>query len=205
MKKNNIWKAFLMVWCLITPILAQAQDYQKFFMNLDWQLNMPVVNSYANKISGWGGHGEFGYYVTPQIAIGGFVSFHSNNKYIDRQTFPISQTSVITSDQQHSIFQIPFGANMRYAFNRDRGTEPYVGLKLGTSYSEVSSYMNIMKVYDRNWGFFVSPEIGMTIYPTWNFGIHAAVYYNYSTNKSELLGYSVDGLNNVGLRLGIAF
>ena len=30
-------------------------------------------------------------------------------------------------------------------------------------------------------------------------------YYSYGTNKGDLFTYSVDGMNNLGLRIGIAF
>jgi outer membrane protein W len=79
---------------------------------------------------------------------------------------PVSSTSAITSDQQHSIFQLPFGAAFRYNVAPESQFQPYAGVQLGASYSEMSTYMNVMKVYDRNWGFYVSPEIGMTMYFT---------------------------------------
>ena len=36
-------------------------------------------------------------------------------------------------------------------------------------------------------------------------GLHFAAYYSYGTNKGDLFTYSVDGMNNLGLRIGIAF
>ena len=111
-------------------------------------------------------HAEGGYYVIPNFAIGAFISYHTNNEYVDRQTIPVNSTSVITSDQQHSIFQLPFGAAFRYNFAPEGQFQPYVGAQLGASYSEMSTYMNVLKVYDRNWGFYVAPEIGMTVYFT---------------------------------------
>lgn len=195
--------------CMAIPSLTNAQTIPNGYINIDWQLNSPFGNDFANKISGWGGQAEAGYYIIEGLAVGGFVSFHTNNKYIDRTTIQVNETSAVTSDQQHSIFQIPFGAALRYSFMRDREGifEPYVGAKIGTAYSEVSSYMNIFKTYERKWGFYVSPEIGLTVYtnPMKTFGFHVAAYYSYATNKSSVLSYSVDGLNNWGIRLGIAF
>ena len=97
------------------------------------------------------------------------------------------------------------GAFMSYHTNNK--FQPYAGVQLGASYSEMSTYINVMKVYDRNWGFYVSPEIGMTMYftPQKQIGLHVAAYYNYATNKGEVLSYSIDGLNNWGIRLGLAF
>ena len=209
MKKKNIavkWIALVVV-CFAISLQINAQTAKNMYLNVDWQINIPIGNSFANKISGWGAHVEGGYFVTPHISIGGFFSFHSNNKYIDRQTIYITETPAITSDQQHSIFQIPFGVASRYTFMRDGVFEPYVGVQLGTSYSEVSSYMNILKIYERKWGFYAAPEVGVSIFPTPDkrFGFHIAAYYNYATNKTKLLGYSVDGLNNLGVRLGVAF
>lgn len=194
---------------MVTAPLTKAQMMRDAYFNIDWQLNAPVGNDFANKISGWGLQGEAGYFITPAFSAGLFVSYHTNNKFIDRTTIQVSETSAITSDQQHSIFQIPFGAALRYTFGREATNmfQPYVGAKVGTAYSEVSSYMNIFKTYERKWGFYVSPEIGFTLYPsvTRNFGFHMAAYYSYSTNKSSILSYSVDGLSNIGLRVGVAF
>ena len=143
----------------------------------------------------------------PNFAIGAFISYHTNNEYVDRQTIPVNSTSVITSDQQHSIFQLPFGAAFRYNFAPEGQFQPYVGAQLGASYSEMSTYMNVLKVYDRNWGFYVAPEIGMTVYftPQKQIGVHMAAYYNYATNKGDVLSYHIDGLNNWGIRLGLTF
>lgn len=209
MKKinNSIRFIAILLACLAVPALAGAQIVKSMYFNFDWQLNTPFGNDFADKTSGWGAHAEAGYYLTPNFALGAFISWHTNNKYIDRQTLPISETSMVTSDQQHSIFQLPFGAAMRYSFTREGLLEPYAGLQLGANYSEMSSYMNVLKVYDRNWGFYVSPEVGMNIYftPEKKFGVHVAAYYNYMTNKGNVLTYSIDGLNNWGLRLGLAF
>ena len=85
--------------------------------------------------------------------------------------------------------------------------QPYIGLKLGANYTKMSSDFYIYEVKDDTWGFYVSPEIGMTMYftPQKQIGLHVAAYYNYATNKGEVLSYSIDGLNNWGIRLGLAF
>ena len=209
MKKINksIKLVALLIACLAIPSLAGAQVVNNMYFNIDWDLNTPFGNNFADKTSGWGAHGEAGYYVVPNFAVGAFISYHTNNKYIDRQTLDIGGTSAITSDQQHSLFQLPFGAAFRYSFTREGQFEPYVSAKLGAEYSEMSTYMNVMKVYDRQWGFYVAPEVGMNIFftPEKKFGLHVAAYYNYATNKSKVLTYTMDGINNWGVRFGVAF
>ena len=180
----------LLVACLAIPSLAGAQVVKNMYFNVDWQINSPFSQEFSDKTSGWGAHAEAGYYVIPNFSVGAFISYHTNNKYIDRQTLPVSSTSAITSDQQHSIFQLPFGAAFRYNVAPESQFQPYAGVQLGASYSEMSTYMNVMNMY---------------FTPQKQIGLHIAAYYNYATNKGDVLSYSIDGLNNWGIRLGLAF
>ena len=56
-----------------------------------------------------------------------------------------------------------------------------------------------------NWGFYVSPEIGFTWFPfdATDFGFQLAVYYSYATNQNKSL--NMNGINNLGFKLGVAF
>jgi hypothetical protein len=83
--------------------------------------------------------------------------------------------------------------------------QPYAEAKLGAEYSTQSTYMSTFISRDSNWGFYVSPEVGVTVYPFFkdDFGFQFAVYYSYSTNESAK--YSMSGINNIGFKLGIAF
>ena len=128
------------------------------------------------------------------------------NEYFGRQTLPVGEGGSINTDQQHTLFQLPFGLAGRYTFDRGSAFQPYVGLKVGPQYAEIKSTFNVYEANKSTWGFYVSPEIGINIYP-WAYGpgLHVAAYYSYGTNKGDLFTYSVDGLSNFGLRLGIAF
>ena len=185
---------------------AKAQITPMTYFNVDWQFSAPISNNFSNKASGWGMNFEGGYYVLPDLSIGAFINYHTNNEYIPRQTLPINSSSALTTDQQHSVFQLPFGLATRYAWNRGGAFQPYVGVKLGTQYAQLKSTFNVFETNKDTWGFYVSPEIGFNVYP-WAYGpgLHFAAYYSYGTNKGDLFTYSVDGMNNLGLRIGIAF
>ena len=96
MKKINKLIALLIV-CMAMPALAGAQVLKNAYFNVDWQINSPFGQDFSKKTSGWGAHAEGGYYVIPNFAIGAFISYHTNNEYVDRQTIPVNSTSVITS------------------------------------------------------------------------------------------------------------
>lgn len=197
----------MLALCMVIPFIAKAQVLDKLYGNVDWQLNLPLDNKFADKFSGWGAHAEVGYSLTNNFGLGLFVSYHTNNEYIDRETKEISGGSVLTTDQQHSIFRLPFGAAFRYTFIRESMFQPYLSAHLGTSYSKISTDMNIFRIQEEKWGFYASPEIGANIFFNGDkkIGLNIATYYSHSTNKSEVFGYSIDGLNNWGIRVGVAF
>lgn len=200
----------LCLLCLsLIGIKGQAQSFaDDLSFNLDWQLNAPIgKNDYANQFSGWGMNLDAGYEITSKWTAGVFASFHTNHRYVDRATFPLSSTATLTTDQQQSSFQVPFGAFGRYYLYDNRYIRPYVAAKLGAMYEQNTTYLNVSSIYERPWGFYVSPEVGMNINPKryYCYGFHVALYYSYATNKTNLLNFVEDGRNNIGFRVGICF
>ena len=185
---------------------AKAQTTENAYFNIDWQYNFPINIDFADKSSGWGMNFEGGYFVTENFAVGGFLSYHSNHKYIPRQTLQLGDGSALNTDQQHTLFQLPFGVTGRYTFNRGGVFQPYASAKIGMQYARLSSEFNVFENHDNNWGFYISPEVGLNIFP-WFYrpGMHVAAYFSYATNNGHLMTYSVDGMSNFGLRLGVAF
>lgn len=202
-------------FAMLTASQAQTREratsfFKKTYFNIDWQLNAPFSNELADKISGWGASFEGGYKITPHFSAGLFLSFHTNNTYVPRTVLTNATTDysiAFSTDQHHSLYQLPFGAAFRYSLNDGGILEPYIGLKAGAEYSKGESYIGSYVIYNNTWGFHVSPELGLTVHPFRHsrFGFHVAVYYNYSTNDNSLLQYNANGLNNYGFRFGIAF
>jgi len=206
-KRHIPMKALAIIAVAIAFALpSRAQTSDQFYSNIDWQFNFPISNDFADKASGWGMNFEGGYYLTENFALGGFLAYHSNHKYIPRQTIAIGNNGSLNTDQQHTVFQMPFGVAGRYTFNREGMFQPYVSVKAGPQYAKLKSTFNAYQNSDNTWGFYVSPEIGMNIFP-WVYrpGIHVAAYFSYATNKGNVLTYDVDNMSNFGLRLGVAF
>ena len=206
--KNISFKLIAALFVLLAlPTNGQAQVVDKMYLNADWQVNIPLGNDFASGASGWGANFEGGYYATPQLGIGLFVAYSTNNERIGKESLMLEDGSTITAEQQHSVFQLPFGAALRYRFMPENQFIPYVGLKLGANYAQMSTYMNTFKVYDNTWGFYMSPEIGANMFLTADkkFGIHVAAYYSYGSNDGRVLTYNINSLNNFGIRLGVCF
>lgn len=191
---------------IATSLPASAQLSDRGFANIDWQINSPLGNDFANKTSGWGMNFDGGYFVTDNIGIGLFLSFSNNYEYFSTRQLPLSD-GVVTTDQQHSVFQLPFGVSGRYQWMRGDVFQPYAALKLGTEYAEFNSYYNVFLKSQSTWGFYMSPEVGINIFPwSYGLGLHVAVYYSFSTNSSKaIFNYDISDLNNFGFRIGVSF
>jgi hypothetical protein len=189
---------------VLTAGEASAQMGKREYINGGWQYNGSVANDFVQAGNGYGAYIEGGYYVTPMFAVGGFASFNTNNQYVPKQTYTFSDNSALTTDLDKSLYQVPFGMTMRYRFLRTE-FQPYVSAKVGTEYSVQSTYMSTFVSRSDNWGFYISPEIGLTFFPfpTTDFGFQIAAYYSYATNQNK--NNDIKGLNNVGFKLGIAF
>ncbi|MBO5807389.1 MAG: outer membrane beta-barrel protein [Bacteroidaceae bacterium] len=187
------------------PSKSNAQISLDSYYNIDWQFNVPLGNNFSNDASGWGMNFEGGYYLTSNIAVGGFINFHTNNEYFSRRTLKLSETLSLNTDQQHQMFTLPFGVLARYRFI-ESDFQPYVGMKLGACYAEFNNYYYIFMRSSDKWGFYMSPEVGFNWYPWANgIGFHMALYYSFATNKCNVMTYSQSILNNFGVRLGLAF
>lgn len=208
---HTILKTTLLAGCFLLGIASQAQaqrgSQRKVHFTIDWQMNAPLSTDFADKISGWGMNFEGAYNLTPRLSAGAFLSYHTNHNYIERQTISLSPTESLTTDQQRSAFQLPFGALIDYDLCTTSSIRPYIGAKLGAMFARNTTYFGTSGLYDKSWGFYASPEVGLKIYPTKqkNWGFHIAGYYSYATNRSETLTGNIDGQNNVGFRLGITF
>ena len=183
---------------------ADAQMGKREYINAGWQFNGTVANDFVENASGYGAYIEGGYYITPMFAVGGFASFHTNNDYIPKQTYTFQDQSALTTDVDRSIYQVPFGLTMRTRFLRGE-LQPYLGTKIGAEYSTQSTYMSTFVNRHDNWGFYLSPEVGLVLFPfeRTDVGFQFAVYYSFCTNKNS--DYDIKGIKNVGFKLGVAF
>lgn len=188
--------------CLSTNL--DAQRGKRYYINTGWQFNATLNNPVAESAQAYGAYLESGFYVTPLLAVGGFASFNTNNEYVPSRTYYYDDQSALTTDMYRSLYQVPFGSTVRFRFLRTN-LQPYVEAKIGTQYSTQTTYFSEYLVTDHNFGFYISPEVGLSWYPfaSTDFGFQFAVFYSYATNRND--AYNLNGINNLGLKLGVAF
>ena len=196
-------KIFLVTAAVIlAAICADAQVGRRYYVDAGWQFNGTFDNRFSESANG--SYIEGGYYFLPRVAAGVFASFNTNNEYFPKQTYAVGNTTAVTTDLYNSLYQIPFGATLRYRFAWKK-VQPYAEAKIGANYAREYQLFSTYGAYDSQWGFYISPEIGVVFHPfnKSNIGLQLSGYYSYATNRSEAFG--LDGINNAGFKLGLSF
>ncbi len=208
-KYISLRAAAVMLAAFCTANAASAQTIPDGYVNADWQVNVPISNGFSDKASGWGMNFEIGRFLpASDFALGLFFAYHTNNEYFSQQVINVGQNGSLFTDQQHSLFQMPFGVSARYRLTMGEGIlDPYLSLKMGPQFARFRSEYAAWATYDNTWGFYFSPEIGTVIWPGMGhmFGFHLAAYYSYATNSTNMMSYKVDNLSNFGVRVGVQF
>lgn len=205
--KYTKWMAAAcMLILLLMPNLAKAQINSRSYYQVGWQFDFPIHSGFSNNMNDLGLYLDAGYYLTPNISLGGFINITTQNDYIPRQTFTAGTISINT-DQVRSVIRIPFGVSLRYRFSWRTRWQPYVSAKFGSNYANIESVQQIYEYNDKSWGFYTSPEIGISIFPFKQkyLGFNLAAYYSYATNHSKVFFGEIDGMNNLGFRVGLTF
>jgi hypothetical protein len=184
--------------------LAEAQEN---YFYISWNGNIPLSSTeFIDNASGRGAKIGFRKFlgVERRFSVGGDFNWAQYDEYKPRETF-VNESGAITTDYYNYIYQYGLTISGQYYFllgEKDRFF-PYVGLGLGANRNEYNVYYNIYTDTDRVFGFLARPEAGIIVRigERRRTGIMAAVHYDYSTNKSDVLDY--DNFSSVGVQLGI--
>jgi len=184
--------------------LAEAQEN---YFYISWNGNIPLSSTeFIDNASGRGAKVGFRKFlgVERRFSVGGDFNWAQYDEYKPRETF-VNESGAITTDYFNYIYQYGLTISGQYYFllgEKDRFF-PYVGLGLGANRNEYNVYYNIYTDTDRVFGFLARPEAGIIVRigERRRTGIMAAVHYDYSTNKSDVLDY--DNFSSVGVQLGI--
>ena len=101
--KRILYMAAVVVVALLATTQANAQMGKRYYINGGCQFNGTISNKVAESAQGYGAYMEGGFYVTPMLAIGGFVSFNSNDQYYGKQTYYFDDHSALTTDLTRSL------------------------------------------------------------------------------------------------------
>lgn len=194
----------ILILCSFNTVKAQGDNEAgRVVISGSWQFNKVFNNHFAKEFSGWGFNAEMGYHFGKYFTGGAFLNWHTNRTNMARQVYYYNEDIAVNTDMLYSFYQIPFGVFAHLNLITNKMLEPFIELKVGGSYAQETYYHNVFKFKETSWGLFISPELGLTVYPFKMgrlCGFKMALYYSMSNNKT--IGCT-DYIRNIGIRLGI--
>ncbi|HEY4325897.1 MAG TPA: outer membrane beta-barrel protein [Mucilaginibacter sp.] len=169
-----------------------------------YQVAIPSSNGDYLSATSWAGFNfDYRYTIKPNITVGIGTSFNSFSQYFPKQTYQKPDGSgAVTSDMVRHIYTAPITASIHYYLEGGM-LKPYVGIGIGTEYSEQDAYFNIYQVYSKNWGFVVKPEVGVLGKFSRDMGGFISVAYNYATNSES--DFNISHLSQIPITIGLFF
>lgn len=199
------------------PVVYQSQGVRQYY-TISWSIGFPLAGfnnagkpdySYISKTSLAGGmlSGQ-AFLCQNRLGLGAAVGWNNFYQTVKRQTYTIPDRGMaITAASYNYMSSVPIKAIVTYAFLPNAGIlQPYFTLGLGANYMTQHIMIQDIDIWDDNWGFMVSPEIGTYIRFGKNamWGANVAVGYNYATNHFNLAEHvKSNGINYLNLNIGL--
>ena len=187
-------------------ICAQAQKTPpNGIAAFSWEMSFPSDKEYLDKesLSGW--RVEWRKMINPSFSVGLAASWNAFDQHFPKKTYnSLDGVKAVTTDMIRQVYTVPLTAIGHYYFStKGKIFQPYVGLGLGTQYTEFNTYFNIYQIQEKNWGFVARPELGALL----SFGDSdlkglIGVGYNYATNNYE--EFEIDAIKHLSVNIGLA-
>lgn len=177
-------------------------------LNLNYQIGLPLgdTKDYINKASFRGFDLEYHQFLGEKFSIGGALGWNVYYKEKDNATgdFKFSGNDAVytmTGNQYRYINTVPMLAIGRYYFTDESSMiRPFVGLGVGTSWTEKRLELGQYSSTISRWQFSLAPEAGMYVPINDQFAFNFGVRYMYGTKASH---GRIPEMQNLSFNIGI--
>jgi outer membrane protein W len=154
-------KYILTLAIVLGGLSLSAQNFNRYF-SFYYEPSAPMGDAIAEDFSWWGGGFRYQYPINDQLYMGMELGWNSFSEYKQRTTYQV-ENGAITTDLYTYSHNIPLAVRTDYFVPMDGSIIPYIGLSVGTMYSDQSIYFSNYVIEDEAWGFMVRPQIGALI------------------------------------------
>ena len=151
----------IVIFCSLvgmTNVFSQSENY--FSIQYDMSFPMGELGDYISAPSFRGASAQYRFSATDNILVGIDAAWNVFYEKKDYDSYT-SGTITLTGVQYRYHNQVPLLVAVDYVFTPEKDFQPYLGLGLGTMYSERNTTMGIWSVEENPWQFALKPEIGM--------------------------------------------
>jgi len=207
--------SFILVYILTGSIFGQESGTAGFkpssYYNFSWNTTITIgdFNKWVGNASPAGFNFGGRYFIGGTNLAAGFnIQWQRLWQNYGQQTFYGNNGIALTAMNYRFTWMVPFQAAIDYYFLPSKLVSPYIGLGIGGDYMEHHLLIQEYDLYETNWDFSLTPEIGALIkfgyYSQW--GAQAAFNYKWTTNKIEIYNdRKSKDLSMFNFRLGICY
>jgi outer membrane protein W len=164
-------KKIISILIVLTILISTASIAQRAFWSFNYHMSFGLGEQQDfiadDSFRGWGVDGRG--FITQNISIGGSFSWEVFDQI--HRSLPPTPVSTpvdnvngnITGVQYRYINTLPIMVNAHYYLGSDGAVRPYIGLGLGTAYTEHKTEIGTTSIEADGWGLAVQPEIGAMI------------------------------------------
>ena len=188
---------------IITALAAIQTGYsqQASYMSIQYAVGIGLgdLGDYISAPSFRGANIEYRNAVTNNLMVGAEIGWNVFYERMDYNTYTVG-TESLTGVQYRTQNELPILLSADYILTPDNPFRPYVGLGIGTLYSERSTDMGMWRRMENPWHFAIKPEVGFLYelsYST-SFKFAAKYYSGFASSPLETQSY-------LSLSVGLAF
>lgn len=193
-------KRYILILLLgLVTLVVSAQDGSTFFVNYLPAMPLGETADFTDNISPRGVDFEVQKFVKDDLAIGFLIGWNIFRQKISDETFEHNDLT-ITGTQFRYTNIVPININAKKYFINENDMMPYVGIGLGTSFSERRNEIGVFVLTEDKWQFNVSPEVGMLYDLNYRTFLSLKLKYNYNVKAGDFPSQSYLSL---GIGLGL--
>lgn len=180
-----------MIFCSLL-ITSKSYGQQESYVSLQYGVSLGTgdLADYVSKASWRGILLEYRSALKGNLMVGAEVGWNVFYEKKDYDTYTIG-TESLSGIQYRTQNVVPVLASADYLFMSDKPLKPYLGLGIGTIYSERATDMGMYRWVENNWQFALKGEAGLLYQLSYTSSVKfAAKYYNgFKTTSLDSQGY----------------
>jgi hypothetical protein len=156
--KRIIILAIFCFFVSMTSVFSQVNNHLS--IQYDMSFGTGDLGDYISAPSFRGASAQYRYAVTHNVLVGVDAAWNVFYEKRDYDSYT-SGTMTLSGVQYRYQNQVPLLVAIDYVFMPEKAFQPYLGLGIGTMYSERNTQMGIWLIEENPWQFALKPEAGL--------------------------------------------
>jgi len=186
---------------------SSAQTTQFYSLEYSTGTLFGASHSFVEQYSWRGGHFNGQIFLMDYVAIGFKLGFNNYYSDVASRVYDYGNGLRIYANTFRYIRKLPFQIGAVGHLFPNRILKPYLGVYLGLCYAAESVFIQDIQIRAENYGFIITPEVGLFLQFGKNSpaGAKVSVAYNYATNKYKFGVIEIKDLQSLNVNIGLTY